>query len=82
LVETNLRNNYYKDIISSIRIEQAMTTNTVSDTNRDNQTIIRRKIVNAIDIHRKAMELVRNSNSYVIIIISNNIMFVKGYVIS
>ncbi|RLU21176.1 hypothetical protein DMN91_005549 [Ooceraea biroi] len=42
--------------IVSFRIEQAVTTNMLSDLNQQNQTIICKKIVDAIDIHRKTME--------------------------
>jgi len=78
LLEINLKN-YYKEITYSFRIEQSMVTNMLSDNNRVSQTIIC-KIINAITIHRQAMELVRNFNSYVIITTSSNILFIKGYI--
>jgi transcriptional regulatory protein LevR len=53
-----MKNNYYKRITFSFRIEQAMTLNVTSNRNYKNQFKICRKIADAIDIHCKAMESV------------------------
>lgn len=50
-------NNYSKSIIYSYRIEQAIASNFVQNTQK-NEIITFKKITYAVDIHRKAMKLV------------------------
>jgi len=47
-----------KNYIHSYRIENAMTTKILDNINLENQTIIYKKIIDAVEIHRKAIKLV------------------------
>jgi len=49
--------NYNNKIFHSYRIEKAMTANMVKNS-LENETIIFKKIIHAVDIHRKAIKLV------------------------
>jgi hypothetical protein len=51
-------NKYIKLYIYSYRFERAMQTGTLQDINVMNEFVICRRIICAVDIHRKAMELV------------------------
>lgn len=45
-------------IIDSYRIERAMTTKILENINLENQTMIYKDIIDAVEVHRKAIMLV------------------------
>jgi len=51
-------NNYNNKIFYSYRIEKAMTANMLKNSSLENEIIIKKKIIHAVDIHRKAIKLV------------------------
>jgi hypothetical protein len=58
LSQINMKNSSYRTLFRSYRIEQVMMIKIFKNTNLPNKTIMHKEFVRAIDIHRKAMELV------------------------
>jgi len=50
--------NHNINIVCSYRLEQAMTSNMLQNISLRNEIMICKEIISAVDIHRKAMELV------------------------
>jgi len=73
-------NNYNNKIFYSYRIEKAMTANMLKNSSLENEIIIKKKIIHAVDIHRKAIKLVFIPYQLWIHVIIWHFLFIEGFV--
>lgn len=64
--------NYGKKITYSYRVKRAIAIKTLLKNSLKNENLIYKRLIYAVDMHRKAMKLVY-SNNYTIFVIINNV---------